>query len=299
MFPRSFDYFAPKSLGEALELLKNGDSQVKVLAGGQSLIPALKTRNSTLISSLKSVVDITGIEQLNYIRKESDTYKIGALTTVSTLENDLPLSSSLPILKDAASEIADPLVRNLGTVGGNLCYGDPVNDLPAPMIALNASVVLSSFGGNRKIDVERLYVSSHKTLIEPCEILTEIQIPLQTERCGNAYRKVKKGCGGFTIAGVAANISIEDDNSVSSCRLALTGVGPKTLRLQKAEQALVGKKLEPVLSDLAAELAVKASQPVSDLYASAEYRRKILGILVKDALELSFKRAVMGDYEKS
>ena len=97
MFPRSFDYFAPKSLGEALELLKNGDSQVKVLAGGQSLIPALKTRNSTLISSLKSVVDITGIEQLNYIRKESDTYKIGALTTVSTLENDLPLSSSLPI----------------------------------------------------------------------------------------------------------------------------------------------------------------------------------------------------------
>jgi len=287
------------SLLEALELLKNGDSQIKILAGGQSLIPALKTRSSPLISSLKSVVDITGIKELDYIRKESEMYKIGATTTVATLENDLEISSSLPILKETASEIADPLVRNLGTVGGNLCYGDPVNDLPAPMMALNASVTLTSLGGNRKVNVEQLYIDSHKTSVKADEILTEVQIPLPVDKCGCAYRKVKKGSGGFTIAGVAANLSLEDDNSVCACRLALTGVGPKTLRPLTAERTLIGKRFEPLALDDAAKSAVESSQPVSDLYGSADYRRKILGILVKDALELAYRRAAMGAYEKS
>jgi carbon-monoxide dehydrogenase medium subunit len=299
MFPRPFDYFAPTSLTEALGLLQNADSKVKVLAGGQSLIPALKTRNSPLISSLKSVVDITGMKELNYIRKEGQKVKIGALTTVSTLENDREIASSLPILQDAVSEIADPLVRNLGTVGGNLCHADPVNDLPATMVALNASVALASMSGNRKVNVEALYVGPYETIVKPEEILTEVEIPLETARCGNAYRKVKKGSGGFTIAGVAANLSVEDDNTVYACRIALTGVGPKTLRPQKAEQTLVGKKLEPPVLDDVAKLAVEASQPVSDLYASEGYRRKVLGVLVEDALEASYKRAVMGGYEKS
>ncbi|MGA2680773.1 MAG: xanthine dehydrogenase family protein subunit M [Candidatus Bathyarchaeia archaeon] len=299
MFPRSFDYSAPKTLTEALELLKNADSKVKVLAGGQSLIPALKTRSSPLISSLKSVVDINGVKELNYIRKVNETLKIGALTTVSVLENDLDVASSFPILHEAASEIADPLVRNLGTVGGNLCHGDPVNDLPATMIALNASVVLASMGGNRKANVEDLYISPYKTSIRPNEILTEIQIPIRAGRRGNAYRKIKKGSGGFTIAGVAADLSVEEDNSISACRLALTGVGSKTLRPREAEQTLVGKRLESPFLKGAAKLAVEASHPVSDLYASAEYRRKILGMLVKDSLESAYKRAAMGNYEKS
>jgi len=299
MFPRPFDYFAPTSLTEALSLLQNADSKVKVLAGGQSLIPALKTRNSPLISSLKSVVDITGIKELNYIHKEGQHVKIGALTTISILENDQEIASSLPILHDAASEIADPLIRNLGTVGGNLCHADPVNDLPATMVALNASVELASMGGNRKVNVEALYLGPYKTIVKPEEILTEIEIPLGTARCGSSYRKVRKGSGGFTIAGVATNLSIKDDNTISACRIALTAVGPKVLRAQNAEQALVGKRLGPRVLDDAAKLAVEVSQPVSDLYASEGYRRKVLAILVKDALEASYKRAVMSGYEKS
>jgi len=299
MFPRSFDYFAPKNLSEALVLLQDPNSNVKVLAGGQSLIPALKTRISPLISSLSSVLDITRIKDLDYIRKENQIYKIGALTTVGTLENDLEISTSLPILHDASSEIADPLVRNLGTVGGNLCHGDPVNDLPAPMIALNASVVLCSLADERKINVADLYVSPFNTTVRPNEILTEIQIPFQESRCGNAYRKVKKGSGGFTIAGVAANLSLEDDNTVSVCRLALTGVGPRPLRPLKAEEALIGKRLKKDALAGVSKLAIEVSQPPSDLYASAEYRRKILGILVKDALECAHKRAAMGNHEKS
>jgi len=299
LFPRPFDYFATTSLSEALGLLQNADSQVKVLAGGQSLIPALKTRDSPLISSLKSVVDITGIKELNYIRKEGQLVKIGALTTISTLENNQEISSSLPILHDAASEIADPQVRNLGTVGGNLCYADPVNDLPATMVALNASIVLASMGGNRKVNVEALYTGPYKTIVKPEEILTEVEIPLEKCRGGNAYRKIKKGSGGFTIAGVAANLLIEDDNSVSSCRIALTAVGPKVIRAQNAERALIGKRLEPPVLDDIAKLAVEASQPISDSYASEWYRRKVLGILVKDALGASYKRAVMGSHEKN
>jgi len=299
MFPRPFDYFAPENLPEALGLLQNADAQMKILAGGQTLIPALKMRNSPLFSEVKSVVDITRIKELNFIRKEGQLVKIGALTTVAALGNNQEIASLLPIVKDAALEIADPLVRNLGTVGGNLCYPDPVNDLPATMIALDASVLLASVGGNRKVDVEALYAGAFKTIVKPSEILTEVEIPLETARCGNAYRKIKKGSGGFTIAGVAANLSIKDDNSISACRMALTAVGPKALRVQTAEQALVGKKIKPPVLDNVAGIAVEASQPVSDLYASEGYRRKVLSLLVKDALEASYKRAVMGSYEKS
>lgn len=281
-------------------LLKNSSSQTKVLAGGQSLIPALKTRTSPLIADVKTVVDISGIKELSYIRKGDELLKIGALTTVSTLENDLETASIPPILRDAASEIADPLVRNLGTVGGNLCYGDPVNDLPAAMISLNASAVLASADGeNRKVNVENLYVSPYRTSVQPNEILTEVQIPLETAKCGSAYRKLRKGSGGFTIAGAAANLTVEDGSVVSACRLALTGVAQKVFRPLKAEQALAGKKFGKPVLDEAGKLAVEASQPVSDLYASEAYRRRVLGLIVKDALEAAYKRAVMGGNEES
>jgi carbon-monoxide dehydrogenase medium subunit len=295
MFPRPFDYFSPKNLAEALELLQNLGAETKILAGGQSLIPALKLR--TL--SPRNVVDISGIKELIYIRKEENMIKIGALTTTSTLENDSEIASSLPILTETASQIADPLVRNLGTVGGNLCHVGHANDLPATMLALNASFAIDSKQGTRTIHSDSFFLDKFKTVKKPDEVLTEIQIPLQEGRVGSAYRKVRKGSGGFAIAGAAANVSVADDNTVSECRIAMTAVGPKPLRPEKAEQALVGKTPEAAVLDNVAKLAVEASKPVTDITASEEYRRKVLGILVKDALEVSYKRAVMGNYEKS
>jgi carbon-monoxide dehydrogenase medium subunit len=249
--------------------------------------------------SLKNVVDITGIKGLNYIHKEENTLKIGALTTMSILENHSEIASSLPILKETASQIADPLVRNLGTVGGNLCHAAPVNDLPATMLALNASFAIASKHGTRTILSDSFFLDKFKTVIKPDEVLTEIQIPLKEGTVGSAYRKVRKGSGGFAIAGAAANVSVADDNTVSACRIAMTAVGPKPLRAEKAEQAFIGKTPEAAVLDNVAKLAVEASKPVTDITASEEYRRKVLGILVKDALEVSYKRAVMGDYEKS
>ena len=295
MFPRPFDYFSPKNLAEALELLPNLGAETKILAGGQSLIPALKLR----VLSPKNVVDITGIKELNYIRKEENTLKIGALTTTGTLENDSQIASSLPILTETASEIADTLIRNLGTVGGNLCHAAPANDLPAVMLALNASFAIASKRENRTIQADSFFLDKFKTAMKPDEILTEIQIPLHECGVGSAYRKVRKGSGGFAIAGAAANVSVADDNTVSECRIAMTSVGPKPMRAPEAEEAFIGKGLEASVLNKVAKLAVEASKPVTDVTASEEYRRKVLGILVKNAVEASFKRAVMGDYEKS
>jgi len=295
MFPRSFDYFSPKNLAEALELLQTLGVETKILAGGQSLIPSMKLR----ALSPKNVVDITGVKELNYIRKEENMLKIGALTTTGTLENSQEIASLLPILTETASEIADPLVRNLGTVGGNLCHAAPANDLPATMLALNVSFVLASKRRARSVPSDSFFLDKFKTALKPDEVLTEIQIPLQEGRVGSAYRKVKKGSGGFAIAGAAAHVSVADDNTVSECRIAMTSVGPKTLRAPEAEQALVGKMFEAAVLDNVAKSAVEAAKPVTDITASEEYRRKVLGILVKDALEVAYKRAVMGNYEKS
>jgi carbon-monoxide dehydrogenase medium subunit len=295
MFPRPFDYFLPKNLDEALELLQTCGDETKILAGGQSLIPALKLR----IISPKTVVDITGIKELNYIRKDENMLKIGALTTTSTLENDTEIGSSPPILKETAAEIADPLVRNLGTVGGNLCHADPANDLPATMLALNASFAIANKQGIRTINSDLFFLDKCKTAIKPDEILTEIQVPLKGGKVGGAYRKVKKGSGGFAIAGAAALVSVTDDNSVSECRIAMTAVSPKPLRASEAEEAFIGKTLEASVLDNVARLAMEASKPATDITASKEYRRRVLIILVKDVLESAYKRAVMGNYEKS
>lgn len=179
MYPLPFDYFSPKSLGEALELYGDG-SEIKILAGGQSLIPSLKLR----LVSLKGVVDITGIKELDYVRKDEDLLRIGALTTTAILESDEIIASSMPILKEAAAQIADPLVRNRGTVGGNLCYPDPVYDLPAVMLALNASMVAASKKGTRRISADSFFIDSFKTALKPGEILTEVEVPLQLGRFG-------------------------------------------------------------------------------------------------------------------
>jgi carbon-monoxide dehydrogenase medium subunit len=287
MYPKPFDYFSPKSLPEALELLYGDDSEVRILAGGQSLIPSLKSRSN----SVKRVVDITGIKELDYIRKDGSVFRIGALTTNAVLESNNEIESSLPILKEAARQIADPLVRNMGTIGGNLCHADPVNDLPAVMLALNATIVVANKEGTRRIDANSFFVDSFKTALNPGEILTEVEIPLQEGRVGGAYRKVKKGSGGFSIAGVGSYLSVADDNTISSCRIALTAVGPKAVRALAAERSLQGTA--PTASELhnAANLAPDASHSHADINTPEDYRRKVLVKLVKEATSAAYEKA--------
>jgi carbon-monoxide dehydrogenase medium subunit len=287
MYPRSFEYFSPKTLREAFELLHGRDSEVRVLAGGQSLIPSLKSRSI----GLKGVVDITLIKELDYVRRDGRVLRIGALTTNAVLETNKEVVSLLPILREAAGQIADPLVRNMGTIGGNLCYADPVNDLPAVMLVLNATMVVAGREGTRKINADSFFVDSFKTALKSEEILTEIEIPLEKGKVGGAYLKVKKGSGGFSIAAVASYLSVAEGDTISSCRIALGAVGPKAVRASEAERSLQGKV--PGASDLdtAAKLSVEASQPISDITASEDYRRKVLYKLVKGAISTSYHRA--------
>jgi carbon-monoxide dehydrogenase medium subunit len=265
MFPRPFEYFSPKNLGEALELYV-GAAEVKILAGGQSLIPALKLR----FLSLNGVVDITGISELRYIRKEGPLLKIGALTTTAALETNRTIASSVPILSEAAEQIADPLVRNMDTVGGNLCHAHPANDLPAVLLALNASMVATSRGGTRTINADSFFIDSFKTALKPGEILIGIEIPLPMGRFGGAYRKVRKGSGGFSIAGAAAYLSVSDDGIITGCRIAMTAVAAKALRDEKAEHMLQGRVPTASVLDNVARLSVAASQPLADSNASEE-----------------------------
>ncbi len=286
MFPRSFDYSSPTSLDEALELL--GDPEVKILAGGQSLIPSLKLR--TL--SVKSLIDITRIDELRSIKQTERVLEIGATVTVATLERDKHIFASLPILREAAAHVADPLVRNRGTVGGNLCHGDASNDLPAVMRALNASMVATSRQGTRRIDADDFFKGPLHGALAHDEILTQIEIPLGTKNTGSAYRKVRKGSGGFPIAGVAACLSTVDERSVDACRIAMTAVGPTALRAENAERALLQHVPTDSTLDTVATLAVEASRPFSDHNASKEFRQSVLYRLVKEAVKASYDRAV-------
>ncbi|MGZ4904318.1 MAG: FAD binding domain-containing protein [Halobacteriota archaeon] len=285
MYPGSFEYFSPHSLNEAVELL--GDRDVRILAGGQSLIPSLKLR--TL--SVKSLVDIGGIKELRHVRQKEDGLEIGSMVTVAALENDGIVSSLLPIVREAAEHIADPLVRNRGTIGGNLCHGDPTNDLPAVMLALNSSMTALSRRGLRKIDVDSFFAGTSGTALAPDEILTHVEIPTGERLTGAAYRKVRKGSGGFSIAGVAACLSVADDHTVARCRIAMTAVGPRVLRAENAERTLLGNVPTDSVLDDAAALAVAASHPSTDLNASKEYRRSTLYRLVKEAVSASYNRA--------
>jgi Aerobic-type carbon monoxide dehydrogenase, middle subunit CoxM/CutM homologs len=287
MYPKSFDYVAPKSLGEALELL-GGSPEVKVLAGGQSLIPSLKLR----VLSPEALVDITRIKDLCYVRHEGHVLVIGALTTVAAVANDRTVASSFPVLREAGEQIADPLVRNRGTIGGNLCNANPINDLPAVMLALNASMVAMSRRGSRRIDADSFFTGAGHTALAPEEILTQVEIPVQGAGFGSAYRKVRKGSGGFSIAGVASCLSVAGDGTIARCRIAMTAVGPSVLRAENAERALLGEVPSDSVLDHVAALAADASHPSSDLTASEEYRRNVLHKLVEEAAHASYERAM-------
>ncbi|MGZ4918350.1 MAG: FAD binding domain-containing protein [Halobacteriota archaeon] len=287
MYPRSFDYSSPKSLGEVLELL--GAPGVKVLAGGQSLIPSLKLR--TL--SLRGLVDIAGVKELSFIRQNGQMLEIGAMVTIAAIESNRIVTSSAPILREAAEHIADPLVRNRGTVGGNLCHGDPSNDLPAVMLALNSSMIAMSRRGTRRIGADLFFGGASRTTLARDEVLTHVEIPIEGGSMGGAYRKVRKGSGGFTIAGVASCLSVADEGTVDRCRIAMTAVGPNALRAEYAEGALLGNvPMDQVLGNVAM-LSVEASHPSSDVNASSGYRRSVLHTLVKESVRAAYDRATV------
>ena len=286
MIPSQFEYFAPETLDEAVSLLNEHGSEAVVLAGGQSLIPLMKLQ----LAAPEYVVDINRIPGLADISEENDFLRIGSLTREADLDRSEIVRAKYPILQDTTSVIADPLVRNMATVGGNLAHGDPANDHPATMLALGAQVVAVGAAGQRVISVSDFFEGPLTTTLNQGEILTEIRIPTPPQGSGGAYLKLERKVGDYAIAGVAAVISAAD-GVCQQAGIGLTNAGPIPIKAGTAEAFLVGKTLDDETIREAARLASQEAQPSADLRGSEEYKRDMVRVIAGRALRLALERA--------
>ena len=287
MIPPSFEYLRPKTIPEAVRMLEQHGSEAKILSGGQSLIPMMKLR----LARPGFLIDINRIAGLSYVKEEGGYLKIGGLTREAELEASPLLRTKYPILLDTAHVIADPQVRNMATVGGNLAHGDPANDHPATMMALGAQVVATGPKGERVISIENFFLSLFSTALEPEEILTEIRIPIPPARSGGAYFKLERKVGDFATAAVAAQLTLDEKGICQKVGIGLTNVGPTPVKARKAEEFLRGKKLDEANSKQAAQLAADESAPSPDLRGPVEYKKGLVKELTKRALSRAFERA--------
>ena len=288
MIPGQFDYHAPASLDEALSLL-SAHSGAKILAGGQSLIPAMRFR----LASPEVLIDINGLGDLDYIREQDGHLAIGAMTRESALEAAPVVQSRFPLLADTARVIADPLVRNLATVGGNLAHADPANDHPATMLAYGAEIVAVGPKGARTIAVDDFFTGLFENSLADDEILTEIRIPEPGSGSGGAYVKVERKVGDYAISAVAVQLAMDGDR-VGTVRIGLTNVSPVPMRAAGAEAAIARNELTDEVLEAAGQAAAAECDPSADLRGGVAYKRDLTRVLVKRALSKAAERAAGG-----
>jgi carbon-monoxide dehydrogenase medium subunit len=283
MYPSRFRYEAPRSLDEALALLRQFGDEAKVLAGGQSLIPLLKLR----FAAPGLLVDINGIPGLDHHREDPDgALHIGALCRHATLERSTLLAAKHPLMASAAPMIADPIVRNRGTLVGSLCHSDPQGDWASVLLALGGHVVAVGPSGRRTIPAAEFTVGPFQNALQPGEIAVEAVVPAPSGEVSGTYLKLERRVGDFATAGVAVALQTSG-GQVTRAGIALTGVGPSNIQATAAEQALVGRPLSSDSIDEAAALAAEAAKPRSDHRGSAAYKRHVVATFVRRGLARS------------
>lgn len=285
MIPGEFNYFAPTTVQDAISLLTEHGSGAKILAGGQSLIPAMRFR----LAMPETIIDINNLTGLQYIREEGGYLAIGALTRESDLEESPVVQENYPLLADAARVIADPIVRNMATIGGNLAHADPANDHPAVMLAYNAQVVAAGPRGTRIIPIDNFFTDLFENALNDDEILTEIRIPKPAANSGGAYVKLERKVGDYAISAAAVQLTMNGD-ACAAVRIALTNVSPVPMRANNAEQALIGKRLIDGVIEAAGAAAGAECDPSPDLRGSIEYKRDITRVLTKRAIRAALDR---------
>jgi carbon-monoxide dehydrogenase medium subunit len=288
MIPQSFQYESPQTLQEAIELLHKYGEDAKILSGGHSLIPMMKLR----FASPEYLIDINGIPGLSDIKEENGVVRIGGLCREAQLEHSDLLAKHFPIFADVTKLIADPQVRNMGTLGGNLAHGDAANDHPAVMLALRATVVATGADGAREIPIDEFFYGFYMTALQHGEILTEIRLPVPLAGTGSAYHKLERKVGDYATSGVAVQITIGDGGVVTAAGIGLTNVNPVPMRAVRSEEALLGKPLSEETIKLAAQYASEDCSPSSDLRGSEEYKRHVTGVLVKRMIQKAAERAM-------
>src|SRR5438067_8181926 len=286
MLPAPFEYHAAKSMDEALGLLDTLGEDAKILAGGQSLIPLLKLR----FASPAHLVDINGIKELDFIEEGVGALSIGPLFRHKSAERSSLLASRYHVMADAAPQIADPIIRNRGTIVGSVAHADPSGDWGAVLLALDADLVLRSSSGSRTVKARNFFNGPFSTALAPNEMLSEIRIPASRSQTGGAYLKLERKVGDFATVAVAVHLQM-DDGQVGSAGIGLTAVGPQNLKAERAEAALKGRVLDDAAIKEAAGLAAEAAEPKADHRGSVEYKRNVVRVFTERGLRRAYERA--------
>jgi aerobic carbon-monoxide dehydrogenase medium subunit len=286
MIPAEFEYHAPRSLDEALRLLNTHGDEAKLLAGGHSLLPLMKLR----LAAPRVVIDLGRIPGLGYVREDGDSIALGAMTTHAAVASSDLLARKCPLLAETAAHIGDVQVRNRGTIGGSLAHADPAGDYPAAVLALGAELEATSSEGVRRIPVQEYFVDLLTTALRPGEILTEVRVPVQMAGSGGAYCKMFQPASGYAVVGVAACLTVAR-GAIQEAAIGITGVGAKAYRAIAVENLLRGSNATPQVYANAAKHATEGVEPLSDLHASAEYRREMAAVYARRALALAAQRA--------
>lgn len=287
MFPASFGYFTVRSLEEALELLTEHGEEAKLLAGGHSLIPAMKLR----LASPRYLIDIGRVPGLSGVRVNGETLAIGALTVDADVASSDVVRQRLPGLAEAASVIGDVQVRNRGTIGGNVAHADPAADFPVILTALNASFLLQSPSGRRTVAADGFFIDSFTTALAPNEVLTEIRVLLPPPGGGTAYAKLGHPASGYVVVSAGALVIRQSSGRCASARVAIGGLGSRPFRAAATEAALQGQPLTQDSIAAAAAKAAEGADPDDDLYASADYKRHMAIVYARRAIEQAVERA--------
>lgn len=288
MKPAPFEYFRPGSVDEALTLLAEHGGDAKPLAGGQSLIPAMNFR----LATPAVLVDLNALADLSYIKDEPSGLRMGGMTRQRTIERSAIVSKRIPLIAETMPHIAHPAIRNRGTIGGSLAHADPAAELPAVMLALQATLTVRSATGTREVPAEEFFIGLFTTAVQPGELLTDIHIPSAAARSGFAFQEISRRHGDFALVGVAAAVQLHEDGKCAEARVALLSVGDRPTLAEQAARILIGQIPSPELIRSAADAAATRDiDPSSDIHASARYRRQLANVLTRRALERAFQRA--------
>ncbi len=288
MKPAPFRYARPGGLDEALALVDAHADDAKLLAGGQSLIPAMNFR----LATPAMLIDLNDVRELAYLTSGDGWLRIGGMTRQRAVERSADAARLAPLLAEAMPFIAHPAIRNRGTVGGSLAHADPAAELPAVMLALDATFTLRRAGGARTVPADDFFIGLFTTAVEPGELLAEVAIPPRAPRTGEAFEELSRRHGDFALVGVAVSVVLDGDGRCAAARIALLSVGDQPTLAAQAAAALVGRAPSPEAIGAAADAAAHADiDPPSDIHASAAYRRQLAAVLTRRALTRAFERA--------
>lgn len=286
MFPAQFDYQRAHSIDEAISALASHGDDARILAGGQSLIPAMRYR----LARPAVLIDINPIEELAYLRETDGFLCVGAGTRDFALEVSPLIASRYPMIADTSALVADPVVRQMGTVVGSLCHNDPAGDWPVTALAARAQLVLRSKSGERTVAIDDFLVDSFSTAVKEGEMATEVRFPTPDDRTRGAYYKLERKVGDFATASAAARVTLAGDGTIASAGIAIGALGPKALRVSEAEKLLTGAKPSKDLIAAAAREAEKLADPSPDNRGSVQYKKAMARVLVARALYTTFER---------